>query len=67
MSKLVALGLAASMVGSTTVCAEADVTAGGEKWSQTEMADGWIKVTNEGGEHRIHGQHTSIRRTDDGH
>ena len=50
MSKLVALGLAASMVSSTVVCAEADVTAGGEKWAQTEMADGWIKVTNEGGE-----------------
>lgn len=49
MSKLMALGLAVSMAG-TTVCAEADITASGEKWSQTEMADGWIKVTNEGGE-----------------
>ncbi len=50
MSKLMALGLAVSMAGSTTVCAKADVIAGGEKWSQEETADGWIKVTNEGGE-----------------
>lgn len=27
----------------------ADASAGGEKWSETETADGWMKVTNEGG------------------
>ena len=50
MSRLLALGIAASMVSSTAVYAEADVTASGEKWSQEETSDGWIKVTNEGGE-----------------
>ena len=50
MSRLLALGIAASMVSSTVVYAEADVTASGEKWSQEETSDGWIKVTNEGGE-----------------
>ncbi|MDO4272373.1 MAG: glycoside hydrolase family 3 N-terminal domain-containing protein [Eubacteriales bacterium] len=51
MNKLLALGLAVTMVGSNAVCvAAADVSASGEKWSQEETADGWIKVTNEGGE-----------------
>ena len=50
MSKLLALGLAVSMVSSTAVyAAESDAEAGGEKWSQEETKDGWIKVSNEGG------------------
>ena len=51
MSKLMALGLALTMVSSTAVyAAEGDAAAGGEKWSQEETKDGWIKVTNEGGD-----------------
>ena len=50
MSRLLALGLAVSMVSSTAVyAAEGDAAAGGEKWSQEETQDGWIKVSNEGG------------------
>ncbi len=51
MSKMLALGLAVTMVGSNVVCVSAEeAAAGGEKWTQEEMADGWVKVTNEGGE-----------------
>ena len=51
MSKVLALGLAVTMVGTNVVCVSAeDAAAGGAKWTQEETADGWVKVTNEGGE-----------------
>lgn len=51
MSRLLTLGLVTTLMGSNVVCVNAaDVTATGEKWTQEETADGWVKVTNEGGE-----------------
>ncbi|MDD2957127.1 MAG: glycoside hydrolase family 3 N-terminal domain-containing protein [Lachnospiraceae bacterium] len=60
INRLIAMGLVLTMVGGTAAGAEAVETeaasgadtaaASGEKWSAAETADGWIKVTNEGGE-----------------
>ena len=45
LQKVLALALALAMVLALTVPASAD----GAKWSEEETADGWIKVTNQGG------------------
>ena len=51
MKKMMALGLAVTMAGSNAVCVNAeDAQASEKKWTQEEMADGWIKVINDGGE-----------------
>lgn len=50
MNRMLALGLAVMMVGTNVVCVSAEeAAASGGKWTQEETADGWIKVTNEGG------------------
>ena len=46
MKKLLALALALTMV---FALATATASADGAKWSEKKTADGWIKVTNEGG------------------
>ena len=45
LKKLLALVLVLTMILALTVTASAD----GAKWSEKKTADGWIKVTNEGG------------------
>ena len=51
MNVLMAMSLAATMLVSPAAAyAESDGTSDGAKWSEEETADGWIKVTNEGGE-----------------